>query len=142
MSGRENVRKIIYGENRIVRSSYPASVKKLVGANSLTMSSGTQHRDRKRQLMRFLSPEFLEMHVQSFSELVQETLENWSSQPAVEIYAECRFLFMELAAKFLVSVDITKNEKAAMKKHYQDFTDNLFTLPINLPGFGFNKVRY
>ncbi|KAJ8317605.1 hypothetical protein KUTeg_005509 [Tegillarca granosa] len=140
VSGRENIRKIIFGENRIVQSSYPASVKMLVGTNSLSMSTGTQHRDRKRQLMKFLSVEFLEMHVMCFSELVQETLRYWSSQSSVEIYAECRYLFMELAAKFLVSVDLSKNEKKVMKKHYQDFSDNLFTLPINLPGFGFNKA--
>ncbi|KAK3095665.1 hypothetical protein FSP39_017375 [Pinctada imbricata] len=140
VSGKENVRRIILGENKIVQSSYPPSVQKLLGSKSITISCGEQHKNKKRQLMKFLSPDFLAQHVDAFSEISVEYLKKWSDCPSVEIYKECRLLFTDLAARYLVSMDIAAEDNLRMKELFQIFSDNLFTFPVNLPGFGFHKA--
>ena len=52
--GADNIRKIVQGENKIVQSSYPVSTKKLLGAQSISMTLGDEHKDKKMQLMKYL----------------------------------------------------------------------------------------
>ncbi|CAC5366137.1 CYP26A [Mytilus coruscus] len=140
VTGKENVRKILYGENKIVRSSYPSSVRKLVGCNGLTFSSGLVHDNRKKHLMQFLRTDFVNQHVSGLSEFVRGRLQNWCNHSSINLYVETKTLITEIAAKFLISSDIDKSMTERLVPLYEDFTGNLFTIPINIPGFGFHKA--
>lgn len=140
VTGKENVRKILYGENKIVKSAYPASVRKLVGTNGLAMSSGLVHDNRRKHLMQYLRNDFINQHVPGLSAFVMERFQNWCNKPSLNLFVETKTLITELSAKFLVSSDIDKSLTERLVPLYEDFTSNLFTIPINMPGFGFRKV--
>lgn len=140
ITGKDNVRKILYGENKIVKSAYPASVRKLAGPNSLTMSSGQEHDRRRKYLMQFLRTDFVNQHVSGLSVFMMERLQQWSEQPSIDIFNETKTLITEISAKFLISPEIDSSLTKRLVPLYDDFTKNLFSLPINLPGFGFHKV--
>ncbi|XP_021357836.1 cytochrome P450 26B1-like [Mizuhopecten yessoensis] len=139
VTGNKNVREILQGENKTVKSSYPSSIRTLLGPNALSMSEGLLHKSRKVQLMQYLSPEFLRKHRSGFVDLIDDHMLRWSSEPSVDIYLEIRALFTEMAAKFLVDIDILLETNRRIKELYQQFTDNIFSLPVNLPGFGLYK---
>ncbi|XP_060076949.1 cytochrome P450 26B1-like [Ylistrum balloti] len=139
VTGNKNVREILQGENKNVKSSYPTSIRTLLGPNALSMSEGVLHKSRKVQLMQYLSPEFLRQHRTRFVNLIDDHMLRWCSEPSVDIYLGIRALFTEMAAKFLVDIDIPMETNHRIKELYQQFTDNMFSIPINLPGFGLYK---
>ncbi|XP_069139236.1 cytochrome P450 26B1-like [Argopecten irradians] len=139
VTGNKNVREILQGENKTVESSYPTSIRTLLGPNALSMSNGVLHKSRKVQLMKYLSPEFLRKHQSGFVDLINEHIQRWCGEPSVDIYLEIRALFTEMAAKFLVDMKLPIDKNGRIKELYQTFTDNIFSLPINLPGFGLYK---
>ncbi|XP_060585713.1 cytochrome P450 26A1-like [Ruditapes philippinarum] len=137
--GSDNIQKIIQGENKIVRSSYPTSVLKLVGSQSITMSHGEAHKSKKRELMKYLSPEFFHNHTPVLASAISGRIERWCDQPEIDLYEECQKLFVELAAKFLINIDIDEADVSELQRHLRTFTDNMFSLPLDIPGFGLNK---
>ncbi|XP_052251806.1 cytochrome P450 26A1-like isoform X2 [Dreissena polymorpha] len=138
--GMDNVRKVIYGENRIVRSSYPASVLALVGNQSVSMMHGEEHKEKKRQLMKFLNPDFFNSHTPALYRTISQRIQEWKESPAIDLHHECRRLFVNLAAKFLINIDISDAAVAELAEQLQIFMDNMFCLPWNIPGFGFYKA--
>ncbi|KAK3586890.1 hypothetical protein CHS0354_017687 [Potamilus streckersoni] len=138
--GSENLRKVFLGENRIVKSSYPDSVSKLLGPNALTMSHGDDHKQRKQQLLQFFSREFLENHTCVFREVIVQRLEKWCSLPSINLHNECRLLLVELTARFLVNIDLPDATLAEIKKLLDTISNNLFVLPIYIPGTGYYKA--
>jgi hypothetical protein len=49
-------------------------------------------------------------------------------------------MFLELSATFLVSINMPKSERTKIQTLYNDVTNNMFSLPLDIPGFGFHKV--
>ncbi|WAR22651.1 CP26A-like protein [Mya arenaria] len=138
--GADNIRKLVSGEGQIVRSSYPTSVRKLLGDQALSMSHGDVHKEKKTQLMKYLSPEFFHNHCPILANTIAERVQKWQHQSPIDIHFETRKLFMELAARFLINIDITGEVIEQLMKELEIFTDNVFCLPFNIPGFGFHKV--
>ena len=140
--GTNILRKIITGENKIVQSSYPASVRKLIGEQSISMCHGEEHKWRKRQLMKYLSSEFIKNHIPVFADTIARRMKEWCMKPEIEVFSECKKLFIELAAKYLVKIDMSNEDISAIIKDHDIFSKNLFCLPFYCPGFGFYKVRF
>ena len=138
--GADNIRKIITGENKIVQSNYPASVRKLIGDESVSMCHGDAHKSKKRHLMKYLSPEFINNHIPIFAETISKRMKQWCKVTEIELFTECKKLFVELAAKYLVKIDISDEEVSEIMKQHEIFSKNLFCLPVYFPGFGFYKV--
>ena len=138
--GADNLRKIILGENKTVQSSYPSSVRKLIGDQSVSMCHGDLHKTKKRQLMKYLSPEFINNHIPVFADTISRRMKQWCLKPEIELFPECKKLFVELAAKYLVHIDISEEDVLEIIKQHEIFSENLFCLPFYCPGFGFYKV--
>ncbi|KAL3865087.1 hypothetical protein ACJMK2_006718 [Sinanodonta woodiana] len=138
--GSENLRKVFLGENRIVKSCYPNSVSKLLGPNALTMSHGDNHKQRKQQLLKFFSREFLANHTCVFRDAIVQRLEKWCSLPSINLHNECRQLLVELTARFLVNIDLPDATLAEIKNLLDTISNNLFVLPIYIPGTGYHKA--
>ncbi|KAL4231897.1 hypothetical protein ACF0H5_009473 [Mactra antiquata] len=138
--GSENIRTIIQGENKIVQSAYPASVRKLLGEQAISMSHGEIHKTKKRHLMKFLCPEFFANHTPVMAKLMSDRIGTWSTEPAIDLYKEVKNLFIELAARFLINIDLDDDDIAQLRDQLEIFTNNIFCLPVNIPGLGFNKA--
>lgn len=49
---------------------------------------------------------------------------------------------MELAARFLINIEISSDEVQQVTDELEIVCNNIFCLPFNIPGFGFYKVSY
>lgn len=123
-----------------MQSAYPTSVKTIIGKNTLATSAGKVHADMKVQILRCFSPEFFEQKFPEISHFLTDRIYDWCRSSQITIFSELHSMFLELASVSLVSMDMPKSEKTRIQTLYHEITDNLFTLPINLPGFGFHKV--
>ena len=90
--------------------------------------------------MKYLSPEFINNHIPVFADTISRRLKLWCSQPEIDLFPECKKLFVELAAKYLVKIDIGDEDVCEIIKQHGIFSQNLFCLPFYIPGFGFYKV--
>lgn len=140
ISGKKNLEKLFAAENKLLQSAYPTSVRTIIGKNTLATSTGKVHADMKVQILRCFSPEFFELKFSDISHFLTDRIDDWCRSSQVTIFSELHSMFLELASVSLVSMDMPKSERARIQTLYHEITDNLFTLPINLPGFGFHKV--
>lgn len=140
ISGKKNLEKLFAAENKLLQSAYPTSVRTIIGKNTLATSAGKVHADMKVQILRCFSPEFFEQKFPEISHFLTDRIYDWCRSSQVTIFSELHSMFLELASVSLVSMDMPKSEKTRIQTLYHEITDNLFTLPINLPGFGFHKV--
>lgn len=52
--GADNVRQILLGEHKLVSVQWPASVRTILGSDTLSNVHGTQHKNKKKVRMLFL----------------------------------------------------------------------------------------
>ncbi|XP_061194408.1 cytochrome P450 26A1-like [Saccostrea echinata] len=140
ISGKKNLEKLFAAENKLLQCAYPTSVWKILGKNSLSSSTGQVHAEKKIQLLKCLSPGFFDQNLPVVSDFLTGRIYEWCRKSSIEIFADCHSMFLELASTFLVSMDMPKDERKKIQTLYHDITNNLFTLPLNIPGFGFHKA--
>lgn len=92
--------------------------------------------------MKYLCPEFFANHTPVMSQLIADRIESWVQKPAIDLYEETKKLFIELSARFLINIDISGDNITKIRDQLDIFSDNIFCLPVNLPGFGFYKVTF
>lgn len=140
ISGKKNLEKLFAAENKLLQCSYPSSVLNILGKNTLVATTGQLHHQRKMQIMKCFSPKLLDQNLPVISEILTGRIYEWCRRPSIEVFSDCHSMFLELASNFLVSMNMPKNERAKIQTLYNDITNNIFTLPLNIPGFGFHKV--
>lgn len=66
----------------------------------------------------------------------------WSSNPEpINVYRESQRLSFQMAIRVLLGFRISEEEMRFLFHTFQDFVDNVFSLPIDLPFSGYRKVR-
>jgi len=66
---------------------------------------------------------------------------SWCDLPEIDLHHECYKLVFELSTRFLVNIDIGDEAIQELSEQLTIFSDNIFSLPYNIPGFGFYKVN-
>jgi cytochrome P450 len=140
ISGKKNLDKLFAAENKLLQCAYPSSVLQILGRNTLVATTGQLHQQRKMQIMKCFSPKLLDQNLPVISESLTGRIYEWCRRPSVDIFSECHSMFLELASTFLVSINMPKSERATIQTLYNDITNNIFSLPLDIPGFGFHKV--
>lgn len=72
----------------------------------------------------------------------QETIESWCKRGHIHGYPECRTLTFNIAAQVLLGFRFHPQEVLELMTSFEMLNDNIFSLPINVPGFGLNKVSF
>ncbi|KAL4660944.1 cytochrome P450 26B1 [Arapaima gigas] len=140
VTGAENVRKVLMGEHSLVSVDWPQSTATLLGPNSLANSIGDIHRKRRKIFAKVFSHEALETYLPKIQQVIQETLRVWSSNPEpINVYQESQHLSFHMAMRVLLGFRISDDEMHSLFNTFQDFVDNLFSLPIDLPFTGYRK---
>ncbi|MBN3307162.1 cytochrome P450 26B1 [Amia ocellicauda] len=140
VTGAENVRKVLMGEHNLVSVEWPQSTRTLLGPNSLANSIGDIHRKRRKVFAKVFSHEALESYLPKIQQVIQETLRVWSSNPEpISVYQESQRLSFQMAVRVLLGFRISDEEMRHLFNTFQDFVDNVFSLPIDLPFTGYRK---
>ncbi|KAG7462088.1 hypothetical protein MATL_G00198890 [Megalops atlanticus] len=140
VTGAENVRKVLMGEHSLVTVDWPQSTSTLLGPNSLANSIGDIHRKRRKVFAKVFSHEALESYLPKIQQVIQETLRVWSSNPQpINVYRESQRLSFHMAVRVLLGFRVSDDEMRHLFSTFQDFVDNVFSLPIDLPFTGYRK---
>uniref|UniRef100_A0A7N8WN17 Cytochrome P450 26B1 n=1 Tax=Mastacembelus armatus TaxID=205130 RepID=A0A7N8WN17_9TELE len=140
VTGAENVRKVLMGEHTLVTVDWPQSTSTLLGPNSLANSIGDIHRKKRKVFAKVFSHEALESYLPKIQQVIQESLRVWSSNPEpINVYRESQRLSFTMAVRVLLGFRVSEEEMTLLFSTFQDFVDNLFSLPIDLPFSGYRK---
>ncbi|KAM3591595.1 uncharacterized protein V6R79_004433 [Siganus canaliculatus] len=139
VSGAENVRHILLGEHRLVSVQWPASVRTILGQDTLSNVHGSQHKSKKKAIMRAFSREALELYIPVIQEEVQAAVKEWLAKDScVLVYPEMKRLMFRIAMRILLGFEPEqiKTDEQQLVEAFEEMIKNLFSLPIDVPFSG------
>lgn len=87
------------------------------------------------------SHEALQSYLPKIQLVVQDTLRAWSSNPeAINVYQETQKLTFRMAIRVLLGFSIPEEDLGHLFEVYQQFVENVFSLPVDLPFSGYRRV--
>ncbi|KAL0964724.1 hypothetical protein UPYG_G00328070 [Umbra pygmaea] len=137
--GAENVRQILLGEHKLVAVQWPASVRTILGSDTLSNVHGTQHKNKKKAIMRAFSRDALEHYIPVIQEEVRSAVREWlEKDTCVLVYPEMKRLMFRIAMRILLGFDPDqiKTDEHQLVEAFEEMIKNLFSLPIDVPFSG------
>lgn len=143
ITGAHNLRKILLSENSYVSSQWPPSIRKVLGPYALSMMDDIkEHKDRKRLLLNMFLPEALNSYIPIIWSTINHYLELWCQQGRILGYPQCRNLGFTISSKCLAGFDCDDEMAEDLSTVFENMVKNMFSLPVELPGFGLYKVCF
>ena len=143
ITGAHNLRKILLSENSYVSSQWPPSIRRVLGPYALSMMDDIkEHKDRKRLLLNMFLPEALNSYIPIIRSTINHYLELWCQQGRILGYPQCRNLGFTISSKCLAGFDCDDEMAEDLSTVFENMVKNMFSLPIELPGFGLYKVCF
>ncbi|KAK3096283.1 hypothetical protein FSP39_025295 [Pinctada imbricata] len=139
IAGAENIRKVLTGENTIVMSQWPKSVRCILGDGALSMSDGGIHKFRKRLVLKSFSHEALENYIPTITNTIRKCIAKWKDQGEILAFQEIKIMAFDLAMKIFVGMNDDPDRLNFMMKTFDTLIGNIFSLPYDIPGLGFHK---
>ncbi|KAG9341821.1 hypothetical protein JZ751_018543 [Albula glossodonta] len=137
--GADNVRQILMAEHKLVAVQWPASVRTILGSDTLSNVHGAQHKNKKKAIMKAFSREALENYVPVIQEEVRSAVSDWlRSESGVLVYPEMKRLMFRIAMRILLGFEPeqTKTDEQDLVEAFEEMIKNLFSLPIDVPFSG------
>lgn len=137
--GAENVKQILTGEHRLVSVQWPASVRTILGSDTLSSVHGSQHKSKKKAIMRAFSREALELYVPVIQEEVRAAVHDWLSRDScVLVYPDMKRLMFRIAMRVLLGFEAEqiRTQEQQLVEAFEEMIRNLFSLPIDVPFSG------
>uniref|UniRef100_A0A7N4PZT9 Cytochrome P450 family 26 subfamily B member 1 n=1 Tax=Sarcophilus harrisii TaxID=9305 RepID=A0A7N4PZT9_SARHA len=89
---------------------------------------------------KIFSHEALESYLPKIQLVIQDTLRAWSSNPdAINVYQEAQKLTFHMAIRVLLGFSIPEEDLTHLFEVYQQFVENVFSLPVDLPFSGYRR---
>ncbi|KAM4623557.1 cytochrome P450 26A1 [Polymixia lowei] len=139
VTGADNVRQILLGEHRLVSVQWPASVRTILGTDTLSNVHGAQHKTKKKAIMRAFSRDALENYIPVIQEEVRGALREWLQRDScVLVYPEMKRLMFRIAMRILLGFtpEQIKTDEQQLVEAFEEMIKNLFSLPIDVPFSG------
>ncbi|MGH0118601.1 UNVERIFIED_CONTAM: hypothetical protein FKN15_050110 [Acipenser sinensis] len=137
--GAENVRQILMGEHKLVAVQWPASVRTILGSGSLSNLHDSQHKNRKKVIMKAFSTDSLQHYIPVIEEEVRSAVSEWlGNGSCVLVYPEVKRLMFRIAMRILLGFEPeqTKRDEHELVDAFEEMIRNLFSLPIDVPFSG------
>ncbi|CAK6966757.1 hypothetical protein FSCOSCO3_A024182 [Scomber scombrus] len=139
VTGADNVRQILLGEHKLVSVQWPASVRTILGADTLSNVHGALHKTKKKAIMRAFSKEALELYIPVIQEEVRAAVKDWLEKDScVLVYPEMKRLMFRISMRILLGFepDQIKTDEHQLVEAFEEMIKNLFSLPIDVPFSG------
>ncbi|KAJ3608295.1 hypothetical protein NHX12_025344 [Muraenolepis orangiensis] len=139
VTGAENVRQILLGEHRLVSVQWPASVRTILGSDTLSNVHGALHKSKKKAIMRAFSRDALEQYIPVIQEEVRAAVQEWLQRDScVLVYPEMKRLMFRIAMRILLGFDPEqiRTDEQQLVEAFEEMIKNLFSLPIDVPFSG------
>nr|XP_009859215.1 cytochrome P450 26B1 isoform X2 [Ciona intestinalis] len=140
VSGHEYVKEILTGEHDKVTTIWPYTVRTILGSHGIVNSIGDIHKYKRKVAFKAFTRAALNDYVPIMrnhaTRIVRQMQE--SDQPLV--YPNMLRLTFDVAVNALLGLEISDQVELDMLfKTFHQLVSNVFCLPYNVPGFGFNK---
>ncbi|XP_029819586.1 cytochrome P450 26B1 [Manacus vitellinus] len=94
----------------------------------------------QRVFSKIFSHEALESYLPKIQLVIKDTLRAWSSNPEpINVYHEAQKLTFRMAIRVLLGFRIPDEELGRLFEVYQQFVENVFSLPVDLPFSGYRR---
>ncbi|XP_014661414.1 PREDICTED: cytochrome P450 26A1-like [Priapulus caudatus] len=138
--GADNVAKVLRGEGTLVTSKWPASVRMLLG-DGLVSAEGDTLRRRRRAVMRAFDATSLASYVPGIEEVAADVVQQClDADDVVLLQPKIKEMTFRVAADCLLGIDFRGSELSEWAALYQNVLNNLFSLPVKIPGLGLYKA--
>ncbi|RMC01320.1 hypothetical protein DUI87_22109 [Hirundo rustica rustica] len=98
------------------------------------------HRECPEVFSKIFSHEALESYLPKIQLVIKDTLRAWSSNPEpINVYHEAQKLTFRMAIRVLLGFRIPDEELGRLFEVYQQFVENVFSLPVDLPFSGYRR---
>uniref|UniRef100_A0A8I5NUI1 Cytochrome P450 family 26 subfamily B member 1 n=2 Tax=Cercopithecinae TaxID=9528 RepID=A0A8I5NUI1_PAPAN len=95
---------------------------------------------QRKVFSKIFSHEALESYLPKIQLVIQDTLRAWSSHPeAINVYQEAQKLTFRMAIRVLLGFSIPEEDLGHLFEVYQQFVENVFSLPVDLPFSGYRR---
>ena len=91
--------------------------------------------------MQAFTPEVLEDYTVHLRQIIEKEVKEWTKQEEVMTYDAMETLAFAAVCEVIVGLPFDLLDRKKFASDFHDFLNGLFTLPLNLPGTPFNKVR-
>ncbi|XP_063077255.1 cytochrome P450 26B1-like [Engraulis encrasicolus] len=140
VTGAENIRKILMGEHSLVCTQWPQSTRIILGPNSLANSVGELHKRKRKILTPAFSHVAFETYIPRIQDAIKKEIAKWCSEPgSVDVYAATKALTFRIALQVLLGLDAADAQMDYLSRTFEQLTDNLFSLPIDVSFSGLRK---
>jgi retinoid hydroxylase len=131
---------IFQGENKYLQNKWNSNTRQLLGAQSVTMLVGEEHKTRRQQLM----PHFKHSNMREFAPTIEAITERhlqaWAGLGGeTVVFTQMRGLVFEVAVALIMGTDSDVDIRY-LSKLFQTWTAGLFALPFKLPWTTFGKA--
>ncbi|AEE35445.2 putative abieta-7,13-dien-18-ol hydroxylase [Arabidopsis thaliana] len=131
---------IMQNEGKLFQSSYPKSFRDLVGKDGVITVHGDQQRRLHSIASSMMRHDQLKTHFLEVIPVVMlQTLSNFKDGEVVLLQDICRKVAIHLMVNQLLGVS-SESEVDEMSQLFSDFVDGCLSVPIDLPGFTYNKA--
>lgn len=144
VTGKEAINKAIELEKLgVLESSWPRSARLIMGEYSLVVSHGKLHTRLRRLTSTAFRPAIMEASVPQMEQVVEHYIDNLGND--VDLEGWVKNCTSAIVFKVLFGFeDVTSEEFSRTldkwRPLFQDWIAGLFSIPIDLPGFGFHKA--
>lgn len=140
LAGADANRWIFAGEYRYLQNRWPPTVRRLLGAASLSMLEGEAHRARRR----LHAPRFGRAEVEALAPMIdavgRDHLGRWATAGQISLVRRFKTLAFEVATRFLVGA-MTPEERYVLSEDFDTWVAGLFApLPVAVPGTPFARA--
>ncbi|XP_038649385.1 cytochrome P450 26B1-like [Scyliorhinus canicula] len=140
VTGAEHLRRLLLEEHNLVGANWPQSAQVILGPTSLANSIGDIHHHKRKVYAKMFSHSALESYIPRIKQVVAETVRDWCAREGpVMVYSESKKLTFRIAVSVLLGSLPSKEELTNLFTVFEQLTQNLFSLPLDVPGSGYRK---
>lgn len=140
--GAENIKAVLQTEGTKSEAYLPESARSLFGQNSLSVSNGYIHKLKRKVTAKAFTTDALIGYTSALDRIVKEELLNWSGAEGVKVFNMAETLATRASWEVLVGMRNFKDHAKTIVSQVKSLLHGFWTLPINLPGMAYYKVRY
>ncbi|XP_026432519.1 cytochrome P450 710A11-like [Papaver somniferum] len=121
--------------------------KKLFGEHNLIYLSGQEHKDLRGRIAPNFTPNALSIYLSLQQNIILQHLTKWvnlsiqNGNKPLALRFLCRDMNLDTSQSVFVGPYLNEKSREEFNVDYNLFNEGTLTLPIDLPGFGFQKAR-
>ncbi|KAH7433993.1 hypothetical protein KP509_07G096400 [Ceratopteris richardii] len=136
---------VLQNEGRLFASSYPMSLEKILGKNSLLLTRGHLHKQLYSLTWSFVSSHVLKSHLMAeIEDIVCSTLSTWRNyigqEQVIYVQDEAKKATFNVSVNQLLSTSVDAEWIEALRKEYLLLVEGFFSLPFNFPGTTYGRA--